>query len=180
MGHTGQAVDQHQDIFALIAKVLGNQVRHVGGFEAQHRRHVGGCRHHHRLGQAFFAQRLADESLHFAAPLAHQADHHHVSLGEAGQHAQEHTFTHAGAGHQTNALTPAQCEQAVDGFDAHIQHAVNRSALHGVDRQAVQAQARCALRFGFAVQRVTPAVNHAAQQLRPQSGKAGVGQCPHQ
>ena len=37
MGHAGQAVHQHQYIFALVAKVLCNQVRHVGGFEAQHR-----------------------------------------------------------------------------------------------------------------------------------------------
>ena len=37
MGDAGQAVDQHQHVFALVAKVFGHDMRQVRPFEAQHR-----------------------------------------------------------------------------------------------------------------------------------------------
>ena len=36
MGHAGQAVTKHQHVLALIAKVLGDHMREVSGFQAQH------------------------------------------------------------------------------------------------------------------------------------------------
>ena len=95
MGHTGQAVAQHQHVFTLVAEVFGNHVRHVRGLEAQHRRYVGRRSNHHGFGQPFFTQRFMDESLHFAATFTDQTNHHNVGFGKACEHAQEHALTHA-------------------------------------------------------------------------------------
>ena len=179
MGHACQAVDQHQHILALVPKILGDHMRQVRGLEPQHRRHIGGRCDHHRFRQTLGAQRLADKSLHLAPALANQADHHHIGLGEARQHAQQHALAHARAGHQSDALSAPKGQQPVDGTNAHVQYPVDRSALHRVERQPQQAQSRGACRPGLAVQRVAAAVNHPPQQFRAQTRVAVVGQQAH-
>ena len=151
MGHACEAVDQHQDVQALVAKVFGNHVRHVRCFQAKHWRHVGGRCHHHRFGQTFFTQGFLNEGLHLTATLADQTNHHHIGFGEAGHHAQQHTLAYARACDQADALSAAQGQQTVDGFHAHVQYAVDGSSFHGVDGQAQQTQACFASRLGFAV-----------------------------
>ena len=88
MGHAGQAVDQHQHVFTLVAEILGNHMGQVRGFEPQHGRNIGRCCNHHRFGQALRTERFVDESLDLAPALTNQSNHHDIRFREAGHHAQ--------------------------------------------------------------------------------------------
>lgn len=92
--HPRQAVDQHQHVFTLVAEVFGDHMRHVRGLEPQHWRFIGRCSDQHRFGQPFGPQGFLNEGLHLAATFADQANDHHIGLGEAGHHAQQHAFAH--------------------------------------------------------------------------------------
>ena len=61
--------------------------------------------------EAFLAQDLVDEFLHFAAALADQADDDHVGLGVAGHHAEQHALADAAAGEQADALATTDGQQ---------------------------------------------------------------------
>ena len=179
VGDAGQAVDQHEHVFALVAEVFGDHMGQVGGLQSQHRRHVGGRGHQHGFGHALFTQRLLDKGLHLAAALADQADHHHVGLGEAGEHAQQHTFADTRTGDQANALPAADGQHAIDGFDAHIEHIADGATLHRVERATEQAQLVFAHRLGFAVQWHAPAIDDTAQQGVAQPDAGGVADDAH-
>ena len=123
------------------------------------------------MGTARRSLRAAAESLGrardlgiLAAAIANQTDDHHIGLGEAGEHAQQHAFAHARARHQSDALATADGEHAIDGLDTHIQHVADRATLHRVERPAEQAELVLAHRGGLAVQWHATAIYHAAQQ----------------
>ena len=105
MGNSGKTVAEHQDIFAAIAKVLGDQVGQISSFEAQYRRNIGRCCDDHRFGQTLLSKSVLNKFLNFATALSDQTNNHNIGFGVARQHAKQNTFANARAGHQANALT---------------------------------------------------------------------------
>ncbi|MOA21796.1 hypothetical protein D3C78_1423070 [compost metagenome] len=96
---------------------------------------------------------MLDELLHLATPLADQADHHHISTGEARHHAQQHRLADTGAGKQAQTLAAPHRQQAVDRAHTDIQHIAHRRAPQRIQRLAVQRVQRLGHRLGTTVQR---------------------------
>ena len=179
MGDSGQTVTQHQDIQPLVSEILGNHMRHVGRFQSQDGGDIGWCGHDHRLGQAFWPQGLADESLYLSTTLTNEPNDHHIGFGKTREHAQKHALAHARTRDQTDALASSYGQNPIDGFDAHIKHLMDGAALHGIQGLAHQSQGVFAFGGRFAVQRKTSAIDHSPKQLGSQGNLRGQTHHPH-
>jgi hypothetical protein len=101
---TRQRIHDEQHGEPALAEIFGNGRRQPRAMQADERRIVGRRRDHHAAPSAFGPENAIDEFLHFAAAFANQSDDDHVGRGVARHHAEQHGFTDAGAGEETDAL----------------------------------------------------------------------------
>jgi len=136
----------------------------ISRLAAHQRRFVGRRSDHHRTRQAFFAQIVLDEFLHFAAALADQSDHDGIGIGVARQHRQQRGFSHAGAGENAHALAGAAGGEGVEGANAQIQFLADAAAAGGGDGRGLERIGRHAQRQrALSVHRLAEAIDHPAQ-----------------
>ena len=100
-------VHQHSTSLALVAEILGDGEREIGGLAAHQRRLVRGGDHDDGAREARLAEIVLEELLHLAAALADEADHRDVGRGVARQHRQQHRLADAGAREDAHALAAA-------------------------------------------------------------------------
>ena len=151
-------------MLAAVAEMLGHRGRVGRALHAQQRRRIGRRGDDHAAAQAFLAQDVLDEFLHFAAALADQADDDDVRLRVAGHHAQQHRLADAGAGEQAQALAAAHGQQRIDRAHAGVQRAADRVAVHRVDGAAHHRFVAHVHQRAAAVQRMALRVDDAPQQ----------------
>src|SRR5690625_1330047 len=159
-------------MMAAITKVFCNARSITCCLEPEKRGNIRRRSHNYRTLPPGLVKVLVDELLDLAAPFANEANDDNIGTGKASHHAQQHTFTDTRAGKQTHPLSPADCDQAIDSTNSHIQHLLDGRALQGVDGWAVQ-RGYAALQRTKAIQRLTCAIHYAAQQLR--SNRQGAG-----
>ena len=104
---------------------------------------------------------MLDKLLHLAAPLANQANHYHLCLGLARDHAQQHTLAHPAAGKQPYALALTQGQQAIDRPYAHIQRLAHRLALERVDPGQLDLQGVAPAELAQIVHRFAQTIDHS-------------------
>ncbi len=103
MGEAGDAVDDEQDIVALVAVVLGDRDGGKRRHFPEHRAFVTGGDDGDRFGEVV-AERILDEFAHLAPALADQRDHHLVEGVGTRQHGKQRRLTDAGAGEDAETL----------------------------------------------------------------------------
>ena len=136
--------------------------------QADQRRLVGGGDDDDGAREALGAEVLLEELLDLAATLADQRDHPDVGLGAAGDLRQQRRLAHAGAGEDAQALALADRDEGVQRADADGQRLVDpapRQRVRGLAGEVHPLHA--AAEGGAAVDRAAQAVEHPAQQRRP-------------
>ena len=130
------------DVLALVAKVLRNRGRQIGGTQADERWIVRGGRDNDRPGQAFRAEVVLDEPPHFAAALADQPNHRHVRRSSPRHHAEQRALADAAAPKHAEPLPQARGRQRVDRANARRDGRHDRIARKWVEGRWVQQGAR--------------------------------------
>ncbi len=128
MGKPGDAIDDEEDIVALIAEMLRNRHRHKRRHLAQHRALVTGGDDGNRLGH-MLAKRVLDEFAHLATTLAHERDDNLVERICTRQHRQEGRLADPGAGEDAETLAEAKRREQIDR-----PHARHESLFHAAAR----------------------------------------------
>jgi len=173
---TRERVHQQQHMLALVAEIFGERGGVSGALHAQQRRDVGRRGDDDRTREPVFAEDLLDEFLHFAAPLADEADHDDFGTRVARHLAEQHRFTDARAGEQTHALTASDGEQSVDRTHAYVEHPVDRFALQRVDRRGRERGVGACVEFAEAVERAPRSVHDAPEHAPAHRQALGAGE----
>ncbi len=151
---------------ALVAEVLGDGERRVGGVPAQRRRLIGGGDDDDAALQPFLAEAVFDELARLAAAFADQADHRDVRLGVPRQHRQQAGLADAGAGENAQPLPSAACQKRVEGADAEVELALH--PLAGVRRRrgiAERIAARADAQRAEPVHRLAEPTDNSAEPI---------------
>ena len=160
-GKAGDAVEQQQDLLALIAEMLGYGGGGPGGLAAHQRRLVAGGDDDHRARHAFLAEIFLQKVLHLAAALADKADDDHIGLGAARQHRHHGRLADAGAGKDPHALAPAERGEDVHHLDLGVEPLAHPAALEsGRGRGANPAGGIALGQAPLAVERLAEGVHH--------------------
>ncbi|GAF26485.1 O-acetylhomoserine sulfhydrylase [Moorella thermoacetica Y72] len=165
-GEPGQGVHHQEDVFPLVAEVLGNGRGRKSALNPHQGRLVGGGDYYDGAGQAFRSQVAFDKVPHLPAALADEGDDVDVSGAVAGDHPQEGALTNAAAGKDADPLAAAAGQEGVDGFDPRSQDFLDPAPGQGVGRPVVDRLGVAAHQDG-AVQGPAQAVQDAAQQFLP-------------
>ena len=164
-GVAGQGVHDQQDLFSLIAEILGNG-RGIGRALQPHQRAgIGGGGNDDRAPHALFAKNLFDEFFNFTAALADQSDHDDFGFGVARHHAEQHRLANAGAGKQPHALAAADRQQRIDRAYAHIERLVYGRPGHRVDGPTLQRTTLGSNQRTFVIQGAANAIEDPPQQF---------------
>ena len=92
-GDAGKAVEEQQNVLALVAETLRNCRRGGCSLKAHRRRGVASRCHHDALSQRLQSQVVLDEVAHFATAFADQCDDRDVGCRSACEHAEEGAFS---------------------------------------------------------------------------------------
>ena len=172
--HARERVDEEEDALSLRPEVLGDGGGDHRRPHALQGRLVAGGDHHHRAGEAVSEVAL-DEVAHLAAALADEPHHHHVGVGRAGQHAEEHALAHPRSGQDGEPLPLADGEAGVDGADAESDGPGHAPPLHRRRRRGVQAGATAQDEARPTVHGAERRVHHAAEESLADADAVGGG-----
>jgi hypothetical protein len=172
----GQRIHQEQNIESLVAKIFGDGCCEPGAVQTHEGWVIRRGGHDNRPGPILRSQDALHEFLYFTASLPDQADNDYVCAGVARHHAQQHALTDTAAGEEAYTLAAAYGEQRVDRSDTHIERLSNGFPGQRVDGLASQAYAVIALERSQTIQRMRPAIDDPAEQLR--ADPYGTGALP--
>ncbi len=153
---------------AARAEIFGDGGGGEPGTDAQQRILIGGGDDDDGTASPFFAERVEKFS-HFASTLADQAEDGEVGAGVAGHHADERAFADAAAAKNADALAASAGEEGVYGANAAPERIADHGALKGKRGFAIESIAFAANRSGPPIDRISGAIEHAAEQLFTQA-----------
>ncbi len=163
-GHASHRVHHQQDIFALIAEVLGNGGRHqrTGGS------HYGGLvargNDDDTSLEPFGTQVALDELADLAAAFAQQGNHVHVGRGLPGNHAEGDAFADAATGHDADTLAASHGQESVDGAHPGGERRRDPASLQRMRRISVERVSRRQTDRAIRIDRAAQPIEHPADQ----------------
>ncbi len=163
-GETGERIDDQQNVLAAGAEIFGDGRGGESGADAEQRVLVGSGDDDDGTAAAFFAERVEKFS-DFAAAFADQAEDGEVGAGVAGHHADERAFADAAAAKDADALAASAGKESVDGANAAAERLADQGAFEGERSFAIERITLAADGSGKAVNRISSAIEHAAEQL---------------
>src|SRR5579883_186529 len=164
-GESRERIHDEQDIFALRTKIFGYGGGGQRRANAQQRRLVGGGNDDDRTSEPVFANRIFEKFPDFPAAFADQGKDREIGAGTPSLHADERTFPNAAASEDTDALSAAAGQHAVDGTDAAAKGFANGLAVERRRRITVERLIFARAVGRQIIERFARPIDHAAQNF---------------